>query len=137
MRRVLLLGFSILCTACVASPITPEEQAGIRRAAEACRDDGSIGSVDYTIDRFGQVVVTSRGGQASAQAQANQLAACIRAKRRGTAVAPVPSVVPSTVTPTSSRRAADRLKELDGLRQQRLISEDEYQATRKRILEGL
>lgn len=36
-----------------------------------------------------------------------------------------------------SRSAADRLKELDALRQQQLISEEEYQAGRKRILEGL
>ncbi len=37
----------------------------------------------------------------------------------------------------SSRPAAERLKELDALRQQKLISEEEYQAARTRILQGL
>jgi hypothetical protein len=37
----------------------------------------------------------------------------------------------------TGRSATERLKELDGLRQQQLISEEEYQANRKRILEGL
>jgi hypothetical protein len=36
-----------------------------------------------------------------------------------------------------SRPAAERLKELDTLRQQKLISEAEYQAARTRILQGL
>ena len=37
----------------------------------------------------------------------------------------------------SSRPAAERLKELEALRQQKLISEAEYQAARTRILQGL
>jgi hypothetical protein len=37
----------------------------------------------------------------------------------------------------SSRPAAERLKELDALRQQKLISEAEYRAARTRILQGL
>ena len=32
---------------------------------------------------------------------------------------------------------AERLKELDALRQQRLITEEEYETARKRILQGL
>jgi hypothetical protein len=42
------------------------------------------------------------------------------------------------ITPRgSSRPAAERLKELETLRQHKLISEEEYQATRTRILQGL
>jgi hypothetical protein len=138
MRRVLIGALGLLLTACAATraPVTAEEQAAIREAAAACRRDDTVGPVDYEIDRFGQVIVTTRAGQAAAQGQANRLAACIRAKRQGTQIAPVPSVAPATGS-VSAGRTADRLKELEGLRQQRLISEEEYQATRKRILEGL
>jgi len=37
----------------------------------------------------------------------------------------------------SARPPAERLKELDALRQQRLITEEEYETARKRILQGL
>jgi hypothetical protein len=42
-----------------------------------------------------------------------------------------------TVPRGSSRPAAERLKGVDALRQQKLISEEEYQAARIRILQGL
>jgi hypothetical protein len=50
-----------------------------------------------------------------------------------------PSAQAAARTPPrgSSRPAAERLKEVDALRQQKLISEAEYQAARTRILQGL
>jgi hypothetical protein len=50
---------------------------------------------------------------------------------------PSAAAVPRTAPRGSSRPAAERLKELDALRQQKLISEEEYQAARTRILQGL
>jgi hypothetical protein len=48
-------------------------------------------------------------------------------------------VTPRTVVPMPGgrRSAAERLDELKALREQRLITEDEYQAKRRAILEGL
>ena len=50
---------------------------------------------------------------------------------------PSAAAAPRTAPRGSSRPTAERLKELDALRQQKLISEEEYQAARTRILQGL
>ena len=74
LTALVILALALLLTGCTTmpKPITPEEQAAIRKAADECRQEGL--NVDYEIDRFGQVVVTTRSGQAAANSQARQMA---------------------------------------------------------------
>jgi hypothetical protein len=146
-RRALLLGLTLLSVlaACGGPRLTSERHAAARQAAEDCRREGIVVD-DYQIDQFGTVTVRSFSGHASAQDQANRLATCVRRKVGSGSGAPPVTVVPSTAPapattstpiPSGTSRTAERLKELESLRQQQLISDTEYQAARKRILDGL
>jgi hypothetical protein len=130
----------LLLAACSEARVTPETQAHMREKAEECRREGVSTGESYSVDQFGQVTVSTRAGQAAAQTTAKGLAACIQRKMGGRPPAPTTTTSP-TITPApsapASNRTAERLKELESLRQQQLISDVEYQAARKRILDGL
>jgi hypothetical protein len=141
MRRVLVLGF--LTAACAATPpaATPERVADLRARAKACHRH-LPSDYRYEVDRFGSVRVT--GPTSGTPLQTAAFNDCIFGAgqwkdpvARPPAAAPPVAVPVTPPAPAVPSRTADRLKELDALRQQRLITEEEYQTTRKRILEGL
>jgi hypothetical protein len=138
MRRVLVLGLVLgACATSTPPAVTPERRAAITAAADACLPQ--YPTVErYEIDRWGRVVAWYKDNQGQTGATA-PFFDCVRARagtRPATAGTPPAAPVTGGTAPPPSR-IADRLKELDGLWQQRLISEEEYQATRKRIFEGL
>jgi hypothetical protein len=134
--RLLLL--VLLAAACTTTPAaTPERVAAVKAQAKACQDRLPAG-YRYEVDRF--AVVTVRGLTPGPALNTDTFNDCVFGAGKwkdpvATPPAVRPSGSPAQVSPTS--RTADRLKELDSLRQQQLISDEEYQATRKRILEGL
>jgi hypothetical protein len=125
--RMILLAAPLVACASTASTATPERQAQIRAAADACLPAHPT-VMRYDVTRFGQLNAWYRDNQGQTAATA-PFFECVRA-RLGVApssptaapVAPVTGSAP-TVTPASARpsRTADRLQELDALRQQRLI----------------
>jgi hypothetical protein len=142
MRRALVLGLILAGCASTTPTVSTDAVATRRQQAHACRDRLPTG-YQYEVDRFGTVRV-------SGLTPGHQLAGttpfydCVfgagQWKDSATTTpppprTPAPAAAPALNPPPS--RTAQRLQELDALRQQKLITDDEYQATRKRILEGL
>ena len=82
------------------------------------------------VDTFGQIVVSGRQTE-DWQAEVDALWTCLEAK--GVQLRDRP---PRVMTPAPGRSTAERLEELQVLRQEGVITEDGYQAKRRAILEG-
>jgi hypothetical protein len=143
MRRAIVLGLAAVLTACATTPAVPPERVDALKAqARSCEAHLPRG-YRYEVDRF--AIVRVMGMTPGPAISTPAFYDCVFGAGQWKAPSDPPRPTasrPSAVPPPAAAvapptRTAERLKELDALRQQKLISDDEYQATRKRILEGL
>ena len=93
-----------------------------------------------SVGRRHEAEIAIRHGQTLREPDDGPTRVPIVAGQRGEPLAPVgaPRQWPArAISRTVDQAPAERLKELDALRQQRLITEEEYETARKRILQGL